>query len=207
MHPYRILLDPAGGEGGAEAAPEIVTIPRVEPGTTSEVDGVSDPHPAPAEAEGRQAEREADASRQIAELDRKAAEWEHAYKAALRDRELAMALAGKPLIPGAAVQLIKLWQEEFDVYEDEGRPRVASRDGLAVEKAVAELLSRPEYAHFRPPTSRGGTAAQGSNRNAAAPAVPPAGRTLGESVVQRWREASVARGSDPAAPVGLGRRR
>src|SRR3954470_11845632 len=82
--------------------------------------------------------REAAHAREIAAFESKAAEWERAFKSALRDRELATALAGRPLVPGAVPQLIKLWRDEFDVHEDRGEFKVSARDGRGVGQAVAE---------------------------------------------------------------------
>jgi hypothetical protein len=135
--------------------------------------------------------------------DRKAAEMERAFKAAIRDRELATALAGRPLLPGAAVQLIKLWRDDFDVFEEGGEFHVTARDGRPVAKAVSERLSEAEYAHFSPPSSRGGASAKGSGRSMSVESMP---RTLGEAVLRQWRE-SVSTKLDPASgPIGLRRR-
>ena len=41
-------------------------------------------------------------------------------------------LAGKPIIAGSVTQLIKLWRDELDVYEDDGAIKVATRDGRTV---------------------------------------------------------------------------
>ncbi len=140
---------------------------------------------------------------EAAEADRRLAELEKAYRGAVLDRELATALAGRPLVPGAAAQLIKLWREDFDVYESDGSLRAVSREGKPLAKAVAERLAEPEFAHFRAPSSRGGAAARGANRP---PGPEPIGaKTLGEAALIRWREA--ASGPTGAAQaIGLRRR-
>lgn len=137
-------------------------------------------------------------SRRIEELER-------GFKSAVLDRELATALAGRPLVPGAAAQLIKLWRDEFDVYEEGGTFRVVARDGQPVAKAVAERLADAAYSHFSPPTSRGGAAARGSGRTSVS-GVPAAPRTLGEAALQRWREAASVRADPSSSPIGLRRR-
>jgi hypothetical protein len=196
MNEDTLIHETVGGHGGADPTSDFVTMPRAELEALRAV--------ASANVEVR--ERESDYARRLAELDRKAAEWEQNYKSALRDREIATALAGRPLVPGAATQLLKLWRDEFDVIEEDGRPKVVSRDGRSAERAVTDWLSSPEFAHFRPPSTRGGTALTGAPRD-----VPPGtghnvARTLGETLLFKWREATVGL-ADPAAPVGLGRRR
>lgn len=151
-------------------------------------------HPAP-----HPAAREEDAR------DRRAAELERAYKAAVRDRELATALAGRPLVPGAAAQLIKLWREDFDVHEEGGELRVTARDGRPVARAVVERLAEAEYAHFCPPTTRGGAIPKGTGR-ASGPAVTAAPKTLGEAALLRWHESATMRTDPSAGPIGLRRR-
>jgi hypothetical protein len=152
-------------------------------------------------------EREAAHAREITEKERKAAEWERSYKAALRDLELATALAGRPLVPGAASQLIKLWRDDFDVYEEQGVLKVASRDGRAIVQAVAERLAGSEYAHFCQPTSRGGTAQSGPTRTANAGPAVSVPRTLGEAAILRWREGADRQAEGTGAPIGLHPRR
>jgi hypothetical protein len=150
--------------------------------------------------------REAAHSREIAAREQKAADLERAYKAALRDRELATALVGKPLVAGAAAQLIKLWRDDFEVVDDGGEIQILARDGRGVDQAVAERLAGAEFAHFCLPTSRGGTGAKGQNRSAT-PTAPPTGpRTLGEAILQQWRETASRPQSSPI-PTGWGRRR
>lgn len=193
-------------EGGSPASPE------------SLVASFHQPPPPEREDEGLRArweailrDTESDHARELADRERKAAEWESAFKSALRERELATQLAGRPLLPGAASQLIKLWRDEFEVVADSGSHHVRSRDGRTVEQAVGEWLSAPEYAHFRQPMTRGGTSARGSNPAGApgrsAAASPP--KTLGEAVLQRWRESmdrTPGAGLDvPRPPRRLGR--
>lgn len=151
-------------------------------------------------------DREAEMARRLADLDRKVEHWQGAYKAAVRDRELATALAGRPLVPGAASQLVRLWRDELDVIEEDGKVRVVARDGRPLQKAVADWISSPEFAHFRAPASRGGTRPPAEARGPANPSTPAGPRTLGENVLQQWRATSSGPTS-PSTPVGLGRRR
>lgn len=175
------------------------------------IDAVEPPAPTmppPTVARDRERERDRDAemARRLAELDRKVEHWQGAYKAAVRDRELATALAGRPLVPGAASQLVRLWRDDLEVIEEEGKVRVVSRDGRPVQKAVADWLSSPEFAHFRAPTTRGGTRPPSESRGPTHPSTPAGPRTLGENVLQQWRATSTGP-TNPSTPVGLGRRR
>ena len=213
----RILLNPEDVEGGSASRDEVVTVSRREWEDLVARAGVgADPSAdavpvaaAPAARERIEAlsrEREEAHDRELAVRDRKVADWERAFKTALKEKELAAALAGRPLVPGAASQLIKLLRDEFDVFDDDGEFRVAARDGRPVSKAVGEMLAAPEFGHFCRPSSRGGTAVQGTNRPLAGAGGPPPPRTLGEAAVYRWREASAVRAGDPSAPIGLRRR-
>jgi hypothetical protein len=199
MSQHRLLLSPEPGLEGVVPVAE-------EP--DREAPRAVDPAAAlRAQFEALLQERDAAHARELSERERQAAEWERSYKAALRDLELATALAGRPLVPGAAAQLIKLWRDDFDVYEEQGVLKVASRDGRAVGPAVTERLAAPEFAHFCQPTSRGGTAQPGATRPASAGPVNPTPRTLGEAAILRWREGAERQRADAAAPIGLHPRR
>lgn len=156
--------------------------------------------------EARLRQIEATYAERLAEQTRKSAEWERACKAAILDRELATALAGRPLMPGAAAQLLKLWHDDFDVLGEADSSRVVARDGRPLAQVVAERLSRSEYAHFCQPTSRGGTATNGSGRLAGSGPDPTPPRNLGEIALRRWLEAATRMGGS-VLPVGLSRRR
>ena len=209
MRLCQILRAPDAESGGGPSADELVTVTRAE---LDELKARAGGHP----SGGRDADggefaealksREAEFSREIAARERKAAELERAYKSALRDRELATALVGRPLVSGAASQLIKLWRDDFEVIDDDGEVRVVARDGRDIERAVADRLAGPEFAHFCLPSSRGGTGARGQNRSAAPAPPPPGPRTLGEAVLMQWREAA-SRTEGPPSPAGWGRRR
>jgi hypothetical protein len=150
--------------------------------------------------------REALYTRELAVRDQKATELERAYRAALRDRELATALAGKALLPGAAAQLVKLWRDDLDVHEIDGEYTVTARDGRSVGPTVNDWLACTEYAHFCLPSSRGGTASKGSSRSPATDA-GAAPKNLGEATVLRWKEGMSRRNNESSTPIGLGRRR
>ena len=207
-------LDPdaggGGGDGGA-AADEVVTISRAEldelrarasgvAGTTAQLDN------ARAEWSATLKARDAEYSREVADNERKSSALERAYKSAVLDRELATALVGKPLVPGAAAQLIRLWRDAFEVIDDDGTIRVVSLEGRSVDRAVADRLAGPEFAHFCLPASRGGTGSRGQNRSATPPAAPPSPRTLGEAVIHQWREWT-SRDPVSSGSPGWGRRR
>lgn len=189
MPQYRILRSPDPDDGGATTVDDTVTLTR-------------------AEYDALQASLLVPDVGNVEELAAvaKADAWERAFKETLRERELATALAGRPLVPGGAEQLIKLWRDDFDVVEEGGEFKVSARDGKPVGQAVAERLSRPEYAHFCPPTSRGGTASGPLGRPLPTAAASASPRNLGERVIQQWRETAAARSEDPNAPIGLRRR-
>jgi hypothetical protein len=74
---------------------------------------------------------------------------EEAYKSALIDREIATALAGWDLVPGAMSQLIKAWRGEFLALDDGDEIRVRTRQGWTVAHAVADWFRHfPEYHGF-----------------------------------------------------------
>jgi hypothetical protein len=151
--------------------------------------------------------REEQMAREIAARDRRLADLEKSCKAAVRDRELATALAGKPLVAGAANQLIKLWRDEFEAYEDGGSYKVACRDGRTIGQVVNDWLASPEYSHFCLPTSRGGTGARDANRPGGNTSPQGEPRNLGESIVMKWREESASKPNSVVKPIGLRRHR
>ena len=210
-------LDPEPGGGGgngsrsAASPAELVTIPRAEleelkaraAGMLESPQELDDARTEWAEALKA---RDLEHSRELTANERKAATMERAYKSALLDRELATALAGRPLVAGAAPQLICLWRDGFEVIDDDGAIRVVSREGRSVEQAVADRLAGPEFAHFCLPGSKGGTGHRGQNRSATPTPAPAAPRTLGEAVLHRWRE-SAPRDLAASGSPGWGRRR
>jgi hypothetical protein len=212
MTPYRILLNPDDGGEGELASDPMVSIPASElDALRLAASGPARPADAGAgagaEAEERLRAIERRYDEELSRLARKAEQWEGACKAALREKELAAALAGRPLVPGAATQLIKLWRDELSVIDEADGPRVTSRDGRPVAEAVASWLSGPEYAHFSRPSSRGGTTPPGDSRSTGSAPPRSTPRTLGDAVLDRWRVASQASRHDPAGPIGLARRR
>ena len=152
------------------------------------------------------ARREEALAKELAARDRRVADLESAYRKALRDRELATALAGKSLVSGAAGQLIKLWREDFDVYEESGEYKVAARDGRTVAQWVAERLGGTDYAHFCAPSTRGGAGAKGLSQSGEAGGAAPAAKTLGEAVISQWRESAAGRAATTTGLTGWGRR-
>jgi hypothetical protein len=150
--------------------------------------------------------REAAHARELVAREQKSTDLERAYKAALRDRELATALAGKPLVPGAATQLIKLWRDDFEVVDEDGSIRIMARDGRGVDQAVAERLAGPEFAHFCLASTRGGTGSKGQNRSAEPGPKPLGPKNLGEAILIQWREVA-SRTQASMTPAGWGRRR
>lgn len=146
-------------------------------------------------------------SRALALRDEALAARERSYRAAIVDRELLAAMAGRPLVESATQQLLKLWRDEVETYQEGGELKVRSRGGQKVQEAVADWLDRPEYAHFSRPSSRGGTARPGHQSQVHGEASAVSARNLGESVIQQWLQAEAGAASDGSLPVGLHRRR
>jgi hypothetical protein len=146
-------------------------------------------------------------TRELAERDDKVASLERACKTAVRERELATALAGKPLVEGAVGQLIKLLRDDFEVYEESGGYTVTARDGRSVAQVVAEILGSPEYSHFCLATSRGGTGARGGSRPHDTGVNVGRPRNLGEAIVMKWREDSAKQPESYLKPIGMRRHR
>lgn len=151
--------------------------------------------------------RELDHARELADREARANAWEKRYREAVRDRELASALAGRSLVPGAANQLLRLWSPEFEVFEESGVTRVATRDGRSVARAVSDWLSSPENSHFCQSTTRGGTNPPGTNRNQSGSTSATRPKSLGEVIIQQWCEAATAHDAGASSPIGLHRRR
>jgi hypothetical protein len=173
---FLILMSPEEDGGGGSAVDDLVTIPREE-----------------LEALRARAELASDVARATEERAEDA-------RSLLQARDSAR----KPLVAGAASQLIHLWRDDFDIVDDGGQVRILARDGRGVEQLVADRLTGPEFAHFCIPTSRGGTGARGQNPSAR-PAPPPASpRSLGEAALMRWRDATPTPGGLEGA--GWGRR-
>jgi hypothetical protein len=127
------------------------------------------------------------------------------FRSTLRDRELITAIAKKKLVDGATEQLLRLWRDDFDVSEASGKYRVTSRDGLTVEEAINERLKLAEYSHFCAPSSLGGVASRGVSQSDGE-TTPIMARTLGDTIINQWRDASVSRGPRDRGLAGWGRR-
>jgi hypothetical protein len=151
--------------------------------------------------------RDVNFARELTERDNRVAALERACKTAVRERELATILAGKPLVAGAAAQLIKLWRDDFDVFEEDAAYTVTARDGRPVAEVVSELLGSTEYSHFCLATSRGGTGARGGSRPHDAVVNTARPKNLGEAIVMKWREESAAQPDNLLKPIGLRRHR
>ncbi len=206
MSSASIESDAAEEIGVAGLADEVVTISRAElDGLRALAQSASRPGRA-VEPAADAVHREEGLARELAARDRKVADLESAYRKALRDRELATALAGKPLVAGAATQLIRLWGDDLDVYEESGEYRVAARDGRAVAQWVADRLGKPDYAHFCLPATRGGSGSKGLSQSGASGGPAPSAKTLGEAVISQWRESAAGRAAPTTGLTGWGRR-
>jgi len=108
--------------------------------------------------------------------------------------ELSRALAGLPLVPGAAIQLTKLWRSEFAAEPTGDTFQVRTPTFQSVGDFVAAQLASPEYAHFvRAQNPQGGTggmnpAGQASPTPAANAVQPKLPTTLSEAVILTMQE-------------------
>ena len=203
-----------------EHAEEFVTIPKVElemlRAVSREVTERTFLEPSPKEPkadrelsniEHRDLGLEARLRKELVEREGRLASLERKLKDAIRDRELATMLAGKPLVAGAAAQLIRLWRDEFDVFEEDGTLKVAARDGRKPTQVVNEWLASADYSHFCLPTSRGGTGAKDTTRPASEVQIAETPKNLGEAIIMKWRQETDARVDKLSKPIGLKRRR
>jgi len=116
------------------------------------------------------------------------------------ERELAMSLSSEALIPGVTDQLVKLLKDRVVAEEtaDQGI-RVRSRDGRPLGEAVKEWLGSPEYRHFRVASSRGGVLRRNESTMQAGHAeavADPAGKSLNELVIERWKNRVRSQGKE-----------
>jgi len=163
-----------------------------------------------------------DRTAQLAAETAKTQETGRQFKASLRDRDISTALAGHPLVSGAAKQILSLIRDQFDVHEEAGQLVVRSRTLEPVEVAVKNLLATADYSHFLRATSQGGAGSTGAGATTATPAANAGQATepknLSEAVVQRWttlRAQAAAAGQShiglsgrmpsAAGPIGLGK--
>ena len=141
----------------------------------------------PAEVQGRAAMK--------MQLEEELKQWKNRCASLAAERELALALSGQAILPGVAGQLLRLFRDRV-VAEPAGQGagfEVKSADGRAIGDAVKDWLGSPEFQHFRPAGTRGGTATRSETGQAAGgPGVnaanPP--RSLNEIVIHQWRQRS-----------------
>jgi hypothetical protein len=125
--------------------------------------------------------------------------WRSRYASMAVERELAIALSGESLLPGVAVQLIQLMRERVVTkFSDNNGLEVVSLDGRCVAESVKEWLKQPEFQHFRPAITRGGTA----SRTEAQVTERTIGdinkeKSLNEIVINQWRQ----RQNQPSAQI------
>ena len=87
--------------------------------------------------------------------------WKGRCAAMAVERELAMALSSESLLPGVTGQLIQLMRERVVTkFNEKNGVEVVSSDGRGVAESVKEWLKQPEFHHFRPAITRGGTASR-----------------------------------------------
>ena len=94
------------------------------------------------------------------------------FRASVRDREIATALASQKLRPGAAEQLARLWRDDFEVLDSNGSYEVRTKDFKTPSQVAAERLASPEWDHFVLADHRGGPPAGGGQPNPVIPGQP-----------------------------------
>jgi len=126
--------------------------------------------------------------------------------------ELSRALAGQPLMPGAAAQLTKLWRGEFSSEPTGDTFQVRTPTFQSVGDFVAAQLASPDYAHFvRAQNPTGGTgglnpAGQATPTGTVQPAVRSEPKTLSDAIILTMREMGQVSGvpgqTDPGGADG-----
>ena len=104
------------------------------------------------------------------------------------DRELALALASKPLVAGGAEHLTRLLRDDFQVAPAGDSFVVQSKDFRSVGDYLGAMLGRPEYQCFvRSNNPTGGSGAQGGGLgrpdSPANPAVDATPQTFSDAVI------------------------
>lgn len=107
-----------------------------------------------------------------AERDR-LADFEARTKRSERRRELALALAGAPILEGWPEKLMQLWEPQMETVADGDGWRVRSLDGKTPAEYVKEQLARPEFAAIVRAQTPGGVANRGSGTGREAPGAEP----------------------------------
>ena len=102
----------------------------------------------------------------------------------VRDRELAIALAGQPILEGQGQNLMKLWKDDFKAIPDGDTYKVVLAAGgtKTVVEEVADRLKLPLYASFLRPSTQGGANA-GRTDMAPPPGTPAQPANAGEAMV------------------------
>jgi hypothetical protein len=136
-------------------------------------------------------------------MEQELQEWKDRCSVMAAERELAMALSGESIRPGAASQLMKLWSDRIiSKIDEKSSIKVQSDDGRNLADAVKDWLQSPDFAHFRTASHKGGTAARTESgvTERTVPATLQA-KNLNESVIQHWRQRALK--SDQSLQRGL----
>lgn len=121
-----------------------------------------------------------------AELDH----WKNLCANMAVERELAVAISGESLLPGVSGQLIQLLRERVVTkFNDKNFVEVSSTDGRSVVESVKEWLKQPEFHHFRPAITRGGTASRTETQvTERSLGDLNKEKSLNEMVINQWRQ-------------------
>lgn len=116
--------------------------------------------------------------------------WKNQCAAMAAERELAMAISGESLLPGVSGQLIQLLRERvITKFNDKNLVEVFSIDGRSVSESVKDWLKQPEFHHFRPAITRGGTASRTETQvTERSLGDLNKEKSLNEMVINQWRQ-------------------
>jgi hypothetical protein len=143
----------------------------------------------------------------LAKAHEKARDAEDRAKRTTRDRELALALAGQNLRPGAAKHLTKLLSDDLEAVPDsDGGYTVRSKDRRSVADFITDTLKQPDYDAFVSSTARTGVTPGGGTHSAPTPETPttPAmPKNLGEAIMGAYTAVRSAPDNSTSSPRGF----
>src|SRR5579864_2266712 len=124
--------------------------------------------------------------KEVQERDSRLASLDRTFKSTLLDKELTTALAGFPLVPGAATQLTALLRSELEVVEAGGQFRVQTRTMEPVGHFLKSRLCTPDFEHFLKPSGGPGSGAGGGHQTLPNHRQNPAPQTPDEEIFTAW---------------------
>jgi hypothetical protein len=126
------------------------------------------------------------------------------------DRELALALASKPLVQGGAEHLTRLLRDDFSVAASGDSFVVQSKDFRSVNDYIGAMLGRPDYQCFIKPNNPGGGSGAVGTQAVQTGTLPPADAppaTFSDAVIAMAKAKAAAGNTNPqldrTVPFGL----